>query len=284
MSTQNPEFGPSFGKFYRFEFVTLVPMKTRRFAPLVALMFAACGAPVFAASPAIRPATWAVAVSAKGVENLYRVEADLYRSARPQSEGFRELGALGVKSVLDVESPGDEEAARGASLKVFHVPMTAWGLRDDRVLEALRILTDPKNRPIVVHCHLGADRTGAMVALYRVVVQGWSKEDAIREMDDGGYHHSSLWSNLDRYVSQANVAALRKQLGIVTPAPILAAALASSPSAGVTTVAGGPAPSVGIATSSPASAGATDLASADPSKTGNSPVALAAPANNNQRP
>jgi hypothetical protein len=52
------------------------------------------------------------------------------------------------------------------------------------------------------------------VALYRVVVQGWSKEDAIREMDEGGYNHSSLFRNLDRYVRTANVEALRKQLGI----------------------------------------------------------------------
>ena len=179
-------------------------MIKRRMLAIVALVLVSF-VPAFAASPSVRPATWAVAVAAKGVDNLYRIEPDLYRSAQPQSVGFRELEALGVRTILDVESPADEGLARGSSLKLFHVPMTAFGLRDDRVLEALRIMADPANRPILVHCRQGADRTGAMVALYRVVVQGWSKEDAIREMDDGGYHHSSWWRNLDRYVAAANV-------------------------------------------------------------------------------
>jgi hypothetical protein len=101
--------------------------------------------------------------------------------------------------------------------------MTAFGLRDDRVLEALKILTDPAMRPIAVHCQHGADRTGALVALYRMVVQGWSKEDALAEMDGGGFHHSSWFRNLDRYVARADVTALRRALGIAVPGASLAA-------------------------------------------------------------
>jgi len=79
-------------------------------------------------------------------------------------------------------------------------------------------MADPGNRPLVIHCQHGADRTGALVALYRVVVQGWSKADAVREMDEGGFHHSSFWRNLDQYVLEANVQALRRQLGLAPPA------------------------------------------------------------------
>ena len=57
------------------------------------------------------------------------------------------------------------------------------------------------------------------MALYRVVVQGWSKADALREMDEGGFHHSFLWRNLDDYVLKANVETLRRELGVVPPAP-----------------------------------------------------------------
>lgn len=167
----------------------------------------------------VRPAVWAAPVAGTNVTNLYRVDSDLYRSGQPDAEGFRELAALGVKTVLDLKGgDGDGGVAGGVSLKLLHVPMTAFGLRDDRVLEALRILSDSSNRPLVVHCQHGSDRTGALMALYRVVVQGWSKEDAIREMDEGGYNHSSLFKNLDRYVRTANVEALRKQLGITLPA------------------------------------------------------------------
>ncbi len=174
--------------------------------------------------------------------NFYRIEPDLYRSAQPTPDGFRKLAGLGVKTVLDVAGgAGDAPFAQGTALKLLHVPMSAFGLRDDRVLDALRILADPANRPVLIHCRQGADRTGAIVALYRVVVQGWTKEDALREMNRGGYHHSFLWRNLDRYVRTADVGALRKALGIA-PAPAVVGAGAStnstaphSPSAPIST-------------------------------------------------
>src|SRR6266566_546401 len=105
-------------------------------------------------------------------------------SALPTSAGFQKLAQMGIKTVLDLRGgDGDKEAA-GGSLKLFHVPMSAWGLHNDRVLEALRIVADPQNRPLLIHCQHGADRTGAIVVLYRVVVQGWSKERAIQEMNE----------------------------------------------------------------------------------------------------
>jgi protein tyrosine phosphatase (PTP) superfamily phosphohydrolase (DUF442 family) len=170
-----------------------------------------------AASPFSRPGEWATPVSDAGIENLYRVETNLFRSAVPTSAGFQKLTQMGVKTVLDLRGGDGDKAAAGASLKLFHVPMSAWGLHNDRVLQALRIVADPQNRPLLIHCQHGADRTGAIVALYRVVVQGWSKERAIREMNEGGYHHNSFFRNLDQYVLAADVAALRKQLGIVEP-------------------------------------------------------------------
>jgi protein tyrosine/serine phosphatase len=85
----------------------------------------------------------------------------------------------------------------------------------------------------MIHCQHGADRTGALVALYRVVVQGWTKEKAVLEMNQGGYHHSALWRNLDDYVMKADVEALRKALnlkgpGVVAPVPVLAAVPAAA--------------------------------------------------------
>jgi uncharacterized protein (TIGR01244 family) len=189
---------------------------------LAAVLVLGAGAASAASLPP-RPATWASPLEDAGLSNCYRIEPDFYRSAQPTADGFRKLASLGVKTVLDVAGgAGDAQVAEGTSLKLVHVPMTAFGLRDDRVLEALRVLADPANRPVVIHCRQGADRTGAIVALYRVVVQGWTKEEAIREMNGGGYHHSFLFGNLDRYVRTADVGALRKALGI-TPASLLEA-------------------------------------------------------------
>jgi protein tyrosine phosphatase (PTP) superfamily phosphohydrolase (DUF442 family) len=208
----------------------------RRASLLLALLLCAWTARAGEA-PNARPSNWATPVTGTTVANLYRVESGLYRGAQPNAAGFQELARLGVRTVLDLAGgDGDGPLAGDESLKLFHVPMSAWGLHDDLVLEALRIMTDPENRPLMVHCRHGADRTGAMVALYRVVVQGWSKEKAVREMDDGGYHHSWLWRNLDRYVMNADVAKLRRKLGlpdaslsVVGSAPSAEKAAAASP-------------------------------------------------------
>ncbi len=168
------------------------------------------------------------------VGNLYRIEDGLFRGAQPSVAGFRELAALGVRNVLDLAGgSGDVRFVSDGTVKLFHVPMSAWGLRDDLVLKALRIMTEPENRPLMIHCAHGADRTGAIVALYRVVVQGWTKEQAVREMNEGGYHHNGLFRNLDRYVMRANVDALRRELGvlIVPPPPGATTTLATLPPA-----------------------------------------------------
>jgi protein tyrosine phosphatase (PTP) superfamily phosphohydrolase (DUF442 family) len=192
-------------------------MKTRTL--LLALAFCALSLQAVSAQELERPAEWAVAVSGTSVGNLYRIEDGFYRGAQPTAAGFKELAGMGVRTVLDLAGgPGDQRLVRDDSLKFLHVPMSAWGLHDDLVLNALRIMADSGNRPLMIHCQHGADRTGAMVALYRIVVQGWSKEAAVREMNEGGYHHNSLWKNLDRYVMRADVAALRKALGLGAPA------------------------------------------------------------------
>jgi protein tyrosine/serine phosphatase len=91
--------------------------------------------------------------------------------------------------------------------------MTAWEPDDDKVERFLRIVTDPSRTPVFVHCQHGADRTGMMVAMYRVVVQGWSKADAIDEMRRGGFGFHPIWRVLPQYVRDVKVDVLRVSLG-----------------------------------------------------------------------
>ena len=225
------------------------------------------------AAPVDRPATWATPLGDTAIANCYRIEADFYRSAQPTAEGFRRLASLGVKTVLDVAGGDDDKkAAEGTGIKLLQIPMSAFGLRDDRVLQALRILADPANRPVVIHCQQGADRTGALVALYRVVVQGWTKEEAVREMNDGGYHHSSLFVNLDHYVERANVGALRKALGIAV-APVLATAQKTAAPAAPASDGSSAASPV----AAPVAAGASSPAASGAQPPGAAPAAVSAP-------
>ena len=152
------------------------------------------------------------------VNNLYLIEDGFYRGSQPTAQGFQELQDLGVRTVLNLAGGGgDAVYVPGGPLKLVHIPMTAFELRDDRVLQALRVMVDPANRPLMIHCKQGADRTGALVALYRIVVQGWTKQKAVLEMSEGGYNHSELWRNLDYYVMKADVDALRRQLDLSGP-------------------------------------------------------------------
>jgi protein tyrosine phosphatase (PTP) superfamily phosphohydrolase (DUF442 family) len=174
----------------------------------------AAATPAQGAAPS-RPAQWAQPVPEPLVPNFYRVEDGLFRSAQPGAKGLARLCDLGVATVLNLRSDHDDaEMLVPPGLRLLRVPMRAWSLRDDRLLEALRIVVDSRNRPLLVHCQAGADRTGAVIALYRIVVQGWEKAEAIREMKEGGFNHHSFWSNITRSVEQADVAWYRRQLGL----------------------------------------------------------------------
>ncbi len=81
---------------------------------------------------------------------------------------------------------------------------------DDDVLRFLRIVTDPARTPAFVHCNYGADRTGAMSAIYRVVVQGWPKDKAIHEMTQGGFGYHEIWDDPIEYIREMDVEKIKR--------------------------------------------------------------------------
>jgi protein tyrosine/serine phosphatase len=98
-------------------------------------------------------------------------------------------------------------SGRRIVFNVFHPEM-----KD--VVRFLRLAGDPARRPVFVHCKHGADRTGMMVAFYRIVRQGWTKKQAIREMVHGGFGFHSIWDHLIGFVRDADIDKLRARLRI----------------------------------------------------------------------
>ncbi len=92
--------------------------------------------------------------------------------------------------------------------------MHAWHAENEDIVAFLKTATDPKLQPVFVHCEHGSDRTGVCVAAYRIVVQGWSKPDAIREMTEGDYGFHSIWEDLVDYLQDMDVAAMRRKIGL----------------------------------------------------------------------
>ena len=74
-----------------------------------------------------------------------------------------------------------------------------------------KIVTNPKRIPVLVHCQHGADRTGIICALYRIIIQGWTKEDAIKEMNQGGFGFHQIWNNLVKWIENLDIEAIRKK-------------------------------------------------------------------------
>jgi hypothetical protein len=106
--------------------------------------------------------------------------------------------------------------------------MKAWHPERKEAVRFLQIATNPDRTPVLVHCQHGADRTGSMCALYRVAVQGWTKEKAIREMTDGGFGYHEVWKNLPKWIREMDVQSVKKDAGIVAGAQQSSAAEASN--------------------------------------------------------
>lgn len=182
-----------------------------------ACLLAATALALQAAEPAVstaaRPSAWAEPVAAAGAPNLHRVTPFLYRSAQPTREGFKNLEALGVRTVIDLRAyHSDRREAKGTGLRLVELDIRTWKVAEADVVEVLRRLRRREDGPFLVHCQHGADRTGVMMAMFRMVEQGWSKEEALREMRGGGYGFHPVWKNIVRLVERADVEGLRRQV------------------------------------------------------------------------
>ncbi|MBD3178836.1 MAG: hypothetical protein GF417_04130 [Candidatus Latescibacteria bacterium] len=162
-----------------------------------------------------RPAKWAQPVTLDGVPNLYRVSAGLYRSAQPTGEGMKNLRKFGIETIINLRSfHSDRDEIGETGMGYEHIYMKPWHPEREEAVRFLQIVTDRRRTPVLVHCMDGSDRTGAMCAIYRVTVQGWSKEEAVREMTEGGFGFHRVWFNLPDWIESIDMESLKEDAGI----------------------------------------------------------------------
>jgi tyrosine-protein phosphatase SIW14 len=144
-----------------------------------------------------------------GVKNFAKVSEVLFRGEQPTAEGFAELKKMGVKTIVNLRSfHSDRDELTGTGLQYVHLYCKAWHAEDEDVARFLKLLKDPKNLPVFVHCQHGADRTGMMVASYRIVEQGWNPDDAARETHNFGFH--KIFSEIQNYLKHFNATEMIK--------------------------------------------------------------------------
>jgi protein tyrosine/serine phosphatase len=187
----------------------------------VSLQFSGC-ATVATPAPEPRPDIWALKVADKpGLDNLYRVNSNLYRSAQPTAEGFLLLNSkqqlftdLPIKTVISLRALHDDAPLlpKDPTFKLEQIHFNTWHPENEDVIKFLRFATTKENQPILVHCQHGSDRTGTMVAIYRIAYEGWTKDQAIDEMIRGGYGFHIMWQNLRYYIEQLDINAIKAQV------------------------------------------------------------------------
>lgn len=119
--------------------------------------------------------------------NFHQVNQQLYRGGQPKNGGLQRLKDLGVKTIVNLR--GEDDHARAESEEAHSLGLRYYGIslpefskpKDAEVERALGIINAPENQPVFIHCHHGRDRTGTIVACYRISNDGWTAEQAKNE-------------------------------------------------------------------------------------------------------
>ena len=187
--------------------------KARFFPALCLTLLAAFALPQAQADETTqaRPAQWAQPIATQ--YNLYQMSPTLYRSALPDSAAQPLLDKLHIATVINFLPDADSSWLNTPGVAQVQLPYRTNHVDDADVLAALRaIQTAQAQGPVLMHCKHGSDRTGLMAAMYRVVVQDWSKEDALKEMTQGGFGDNSHYKDGANYMMNADIPKLRSAL------------------------------------------------------------------------
>jgi len=173
-------------------------MSARRFSrsiPLLLVLPVACVAASTGQAPT-KTGTSAAEHPARritivGVSNFGEVNSHLYRGGQPKGTGYANLKKMGIDVVIDLRLSGKDTEKKNvnkAGMQYVAIPWHCMFPKDKHVAKFFSVLEENKGKRIFVHCRYGDDRTGMMIAAYRMAVEGWTPEEARKEMEKFGFH------------------------------------------------------------------------------------------------
>jgi protein tyrosine/serine phosphatase len=165
---------------------------------------------VLAAAIAVSPAIPAMAGESRvtrasiTIGNFGEVSPTYFRGEQPEGSEYATLAAFGIKTVIDLQADGQSNE-RGlverAGMKFHRIPMTTHvAPTKAQIAEFLKLVNDPANQPVYVHCAGGKHRTGVMTAVYRMANDGWTSDRAFKEMKSYKFGADFLHSEFKRFV------------------------------------------------------------------------------------
>ncbi len=161
-------------------------------------------------SSKLRNTEWANKLETTTLNNLYIINDSIYRSEQPEVSEFLSLQNLGIKSILNLrEDRSDTSLLKGTNFNYYQTKIVTANFFDLEIIDALKnIKISPK--PLLVHCKHGSDRTGVVMAMYRIVFENWTKQNAINELKNGGYGFHTRYYNIPQYLNTVNIEGIKK--------------------------------------------------------------------------
>ena len=127
------------------------------------------------------------------IKNFGKINENYYRGSQPANDEYTQLKAMGIKTVIDLRRDflADEpERVRSAGMQYFNIPLkSSKAATPEQTDYFLKLVDDPNNWPVYVHCKGGRHRTGALTAIYRIRHDGWTADQAYKEMTEFDFNN-----------------------------------------------------------------------------------------------
>ena len=164
-------------------------------------------------TPTISPVPLGERLKLPGVPNAGKINDSLFRGAQLRAEGFEQLKKLGITTIVDLrgEDPDkikwERQQAESAGMRFVNIPVSGWSPPTNEQVAQFLSLFKNRNEKIFVHCRFGDDRTGVFVATYRMALEKWSAEQAMKEMyffGFNGFWHPAMKSFIRGFPARLN--------------------------------------------------------------------------------
>lgn len=158
-----------------------------------------------------RPRTWATRLDQNFI--FYQLSPTLYRSALPETDDLADLQQRGINTVVNFYQQSDDAWLGDSAMRRVHIPLRGDRVTDTEVIAALRaIRAGEQNGGVLVHCKHGQNRTGLIIGMYRIIYDGWSRDEAMTEMIEGGFGTAERMEDAISYLNRVDVGKVKQAI------------------------------------------------------------------------
>ncbi|WP_445116643.1 dual specificity protein phosphatase family protein [Acinetobacter sp. WZC-1] len=161
-----------------------------------------------------RPQQWGQPISRS--HNFYKISETVYRSEQPDTALIPQLNQYGIQTIINLRSRDQDRLLLldQQQFQLVHIPIHTWAMNRNDLLQVMQAIQTARQhqQKVLIHCYHGSDRTGAGIAMYRIIFEHWSVDDALAEMKQGGYGFHPVWINIEKLFRPENIRWIRQHL------------------------------------------------------------------------